>query len=191
MGITKMHTLWNSIKGDSNPGSLDWESGILPLSYHAPLNWWMNLDGRNIVAFWQTSWTTRSSYLVRISATTRHIWLAMVLPSVPWVGRGWPRAELAPSLCGSSRDWTDITIVSITDEWWRGRGCDKNMAKHPHLRTLTWKKAKGTFYIAQYLVRWTAQRALHGFLPWQTCSFQHKLGFSGKHSSNAAIIRED
>ena len=27
------------------------------------------------------------------------------------------------------------------------------------------------------------------FLPWQTCSFQHRLGFSWKHSSLAAIKR--
>ena len=29
------------------------------------------------------------------------------------------------------------------------------------------------------------------FLPWQTCSFRHQLDFSGKHSSHAAIMRED
>ena len=29
------------------------------------------------------------------------------------------------------------------------------------------------------------------FLPWQTCSFQHQLGFSGKLSSHAAITRND
>ena len=27
--------------------------------------------------------------------------------------------------------------------------------------------------------------------PWQTCSFRHQLGFSGKLSSHAAIARED
>ena len=35
---TKMSKLWNSSRGDFNPGSLDWESGVLPLSYRAPLN---------------------------------------------------------------------------------------------------------------------------------------------------------
>ena len=29
------------------------------------------------------------------------------------------------------------------------------------------------------------------FLPWQTCSFRHQLGFSGNHSSHAAITRND
>ena len=30
------------------------------------------------------------------------------------------------------------------------------------------------------------------FIPrWQTCSFRHQLGFSGKHSSQAAIMRKD
>ena len=36
MEITKMPNLHNGSKGDSNPGPLDWESGILPLSYRAP-----------------------------------------------------------------------------------------------------------------------------------------------------------
>ena len=52
-------------------------------------------------------------------------------------------------------------------------------------------KGKGSFYIAQYPVRWTAQSALHFCPPWQTCSFRHQLGFSGKHSSDAAITRKD
>ena len=43
------------------------------------------------------------------------------------------------------------------------------------------------FYIAQYPVRWTAQSALHFSSPWQTCSFQHQLYFSWKHSSQAAM----
>ena len=29
------------------------------------------------------------------------------------------------------------------------------------------------------------------FTAWQTCSFRHQLGFSGRHSSQAAIMRED
>ena len=53
------------------------------------------------------------------------------------------------------------------------------------------KVKKGSFYIAQYPVRWTAQSALHFCPPWQTCSFRHQLGFSGKHSSDAAITRKD
>ena len=51
-------------------------------------------------------------------------------------------------------------------------------------------KLKVCFHIAQYPVHWTAQSALH-FTPWQTCSFRHQLGFSGKHSSHAAITRND
>ena len=52
---------------------------------------------------------------------------------------------------------------------------------------------KGSFYIAQYLVRWTAQSASH-FLPSLTDRPVHSdtfLGFSGKHSSQAAITRQD
>ena len=48
------------------------------------------------------------------------------------------------------------------------------------------KKVKVCFYTAQYPVRWIAQSVSH-FTPWQTCSFRHQLGFSGKHSSHAAI----
>ena len=50
-------------------------------------------------------------------------------------------------------------------------------------------KGKGRFYIAQYPVRWTAQSALHFCLPWQTCSFRHQLGFSGKHSRARQQLR--
>ena len=53
---------------------------------------------------------------------------------------------------------------------------------------------KACFYIVQtvqYPVRWTSQSALHFFLPKQTCSFRHQLDFSGKHSSHAAITRDD
>ena len=50
-------------------------------------------------------------------------------------------------------------------------------------------KGKGSFYIAQYLVRWTAQNALHFCPPWQTCSFRHQLGFSGKYSSDELQLR--
>ena len=35
MKRTKMPKLQNGSKGDSNPGSIDCESGILQLSYHA------------------------------------------------------------------------------------------------------------------------------------------------------------
>ena len=53
------------------------------------------------------------------------------------------------------------------------------------------RKGKGSFYIAQYPVRWSAQSTLH-FLPSLTDLFiPTPLGFSGKHSSQAAITRQD
>ena len=55
------------------------------------------------------------------------------------------------------------------------------------------KKVKVCLYIAQYPVRWTAQSALH-FLPSLTDLFiptPTELGFSGKHSSDAAITCND
>ena len=57
----------------------------------------------------------------------------------------------------------------------------------PQGQMVTEVKGKGSFYIAQYPVRRTAQSAVHFPPPWQTCSFRHQLGFSGKHSSHAAI----
>ena len=50
-------------------------------------------------------------------------------------------------------------------------------------------KVKVRSYIARYPVRRTAQSALH-FTPWQTCSFQGHLNFSGKHSATLQL-RED
>ena len=50
--------------------------------------------------------------------------------------------------------------------------------------------AKNKTYIVPYPVHWTAQSILH-FIPWQTCSFQHQLEFSGKHSTNATITCKD
>ena len=52
---------------------------------------------------------------------------------------------------------------------------------------------KVCFYIAQYRVSTPLARSKRFtlFLPWQTCSFRHQLGFSWKHSSQAAITRND
>ena len=47
---------------------------------------------------------------------------------------------------------------------------------------------KGMFLYS--VVRGTAQNALH-LTTFQTCSFRHQLGFSGKHSSQAVITHED
>ena len=54
------------------------------------------------------------------------------------------------------------------------------------------KKGRGSFYIAQYPVRWTAQSASHVFaFPDRPVHSDTVLGFSGKHSSQAAITRQD
>ena len=55
---------------------------------------------------------------------------------------------------------------------------------------LSWKKVNLCFYIAQYPVRLDRSKRFTLFLPWQTCSFRHQLGFSRKHSSHAAIMRK-
>ena len=41
-----------------------------------------------------------------------------------------------------------------------------------------------------YPVQWTAEQATHVYT-WQTCSFRRQLDFFTKHSSHAAITRED
>ena len=46
------------------------------------------------------------------------------------------------------------------------------------------RKGKGMFLYS------AVSSPLH-FIPWQTCSFQYQLDFSGQHSSHAAITRED
>ena len=50
---------------------------------------------------------------------------------------------------------------------------------------------KGSFYIAQYPVRWTAQSTLTFALPDRPVHSDTVLGFSGKHSNHAAITRND
>ena len=52
------------------------------------------------------------------------------------------------------------------------------------------KKVKVWFCVTQYAMRLTTPSTLH-FTFWQTCSCRHQLNFSGKHSSHAAITRED
>ena len=48
-------------------------------------------------------------------------------------------------------------------------------------------KVKVSSYVARYPVRRTAQSAVH-IIPWQTCSFQGHLNFSGKYSSNTIVV---
>ena len=46
-----MPKLRNGMRGDSNPGSVDCEFGILPLSYHAPhvvYNYFLKINDRQL-----------------------------------------------------------------------------------------------------------------------------------------------
>ena len=45
-------------------------------------------------------------------------------------------------------------------------------------------------YVARYRVLGTAQR-VQPFNPWQTCSFQRYLNFSGKHSAMLQLLHGD
>ena len=61
-----------------------------------------------------------------------------------------------------------------------------------YVHNIDYVKGKGGFCIAQYPVRWNAQSASHFFLPDRPVHSDTVLGFSGKHSSDAAAItRED
>ena len=50
---------------------------------------------------------------------------------------------------------------------------------------------KGMFLNSAVSSPFDRSRSITLFLPWQTCSFRHQLGFSGKHSSHAAITHND
>ena len=74
----------------------------------------------------------------------------------------------------------------------RLRGC---LQRHLtlRLRATCTVPVRGSFTTWTYPVHWTAQSALHFTPPppRQTCSFRHQLDFCVKHSSDAAITRED
>ena len=49
-------------------------------------------------------------------------------------------------------------------------------------------KCKGTFLHSAVSSPWDYSKQ---FTPWQTCSFQRHLDFSGKHSATLQLLRED
>jgi len=51
-------------------------------------------------------------------------------------------------------------------------------------------KVNVTSYIVQYPVFMITQTDVC-FIPWQICSVEHRLGFSGKYSATSQLIRED
>ena len=61
--------------------------------------------------------------------------------------------------------------------------------KQCHHFSIPGVKRQGS-YVAQYPTLRIGQSALH-FTPWQTCSIEHHLGFSGKHSAMRQLIRKD
>ena len=52
------------------------------------------------------------------------------------------------------------------------------------------EKGKGMFLYSAVSSPLARSKRFTHFLPWQTGSFRHQLGFSGKHSSHAAIMPE-
>ena len=67
-------------------------------------------------------------------------------------------------------------------------------ASHTEAEATCTVPVRGSFTTWTYPVHWTAQSALHFTPPpppRQTCSFRHQLDFCVKHSSDAAITRED
>ena len=75
----------------------------------------------------------------------------------------------------SLRRLSDTTLVSCVYSYYSGEFISAQCIQIDHVGYAK----RPRFYIAQYPV------------PWQTCSFQHKLDFSGEHSSHAAIMCED
>ena len=56
-------------------------------------------------------------------------------------------------------------------------------------RSFRWIKVKVVYSVVSSPLDRSKRFTL--FLPWQTCSLRHQLGFSRKHSSYAAITRND
>ena len=52
-------------------------------------------------------------------------------------------------------------------------------------------KYEGVFLYSAMLSHLDRSKRFTHFIPWQTCPFRHQRGFSGKHSSHAAITRND
>ena len=67
----------------------------------------------------------------------------------------------------------------IAEEKWIAMS-DSQMSMAQNKRRSQASKGKGSLYIAQYPVRWTAQSASHFFLPLQTCSFRHRSSILAK-----------
>ena len=64
-----------------------------------------------------------------------------------------------------------------------------NSTKKCHFLRMCYKGMFG-HYIVWHPVCRTGQSASH-FTPWHSCSFQHKIGFSGKHSAMLQLLYED
>ena len=54
-------------------------------------------------------------------------------------------------------------------------------------KTKSRQRGKGMFLYSAVSSPLDSSKRFTLFLPWQTCSFRHQLGFSWKHSNNASI----
>ena len=99
----------------------------------------------------------------------RTTWINMCVPFKQQSSSSWTKRQCETPLM--------VEIEAICLTYTSIKYANKSQLKH-----VCWRSH--IFLQAQYLVCWTAaQSALH-VTPWQTCSFRHQLGFSGKHSKS-------
>ena len=108
--------------------------------------------------------------------------------AVPGWDEEWPSSHLSSPSSSSYKDFpgrqTRRPVPSPCQTGWRQTDWQDAVGR-PGTPAAT-VKVKVCLYIAQYPVH--SKRFTLSF-PWQTCSFRHQLGFSGKHSSDAANTR--
>ena len=95
----------------------------------------------------------------------------------------------------SPRQTTCEYGLPIGRHWWHTCNGDchwprRGLSRMQALFSINYCKGKGSFYIAQYPVRWTAQGALHFLLSLADLFIPTPTRFSGKPSSQAAITRQ-
>ena len=82
------------------------------------------------------------------------------------------------------------SIGFLRHYWIQTGSVSKTRSSYKYNVSMLYIRGKFVYMVAQYTVGWTAKSDLH-FTHWQTGFFRHQLDLSGKHSSHAAIARED
>ena len=110
------------------------------------------------------------------------------------LGSGW-RGSSGTSCVSPRQSSSDSrSPVAVVPAAGSGRSRRHSDGDAPAIRSKKTKKGKKVkvVFIQRSIQSVGSLKALYTFcLPWQTCSFRHQRSFSGKHSSQAAITRQD